>query len=972
MIELRTVEQGNLPCRLLSFSNDLRGWPKGRPPKLSKAATTRGYALILMLVIQSRFIRDVKGESKIHANDYRLPELQRTYSHFEDLGDVFFMAGEAHITTIVQVDDAVSKHNELVRRMDQAQIEMLKKIPNQEALNASFSLLHEKLFVAEDNLDLLCELIGCREYPIRSTLNDDPFDEIIKQFASWGNLRRGVFQTRNSPDDQDRTNAEQLISSEQGYTDHQVRDQYRRKRSQRSRRNVLNSILGSVAVGVAFSNKVAIRDLRDELYDNRDSIQKIVTYIEEEQRSLQAIEFFSKEITKQIQEHQNWQTEQQIHNSFLLTVIILDDYCDLIQEYSTEVTRLLITGRLDPHYFPIEVIKHALGEIKDQARSRGLTVPHEAIAELIERKVSYVHMDKRVYVFITIPLATSKPMSAHRMLDVPLIIDDQVAVSLASQQKILVRSKYEENEEYLELRETEFDECEKHQHFHMCSNRPVFRNQNDSCLLALYDGDSKVTSKLCAFRPIVTEREVVVKITDRSVLIIVPPSKETPLIIVISCPETGKSSTFHLTEHSYLKVDYGCTLITDSTRFSPVLPRTTTLAYQARELPRIYDLELKLFADADMPTLNYPEPLHLNHSLTLVPRKTRRRNETAMIVLFITTAVIISVLSAIAVLVVCTYIKRRKIAALAFRLLVPKQHKKRRMQDDDTESAQELPDLDDVHKLGAAGASWIIERFLNGPEHRQNEPRPPTPGSRAVDETENKAEEARRWPETAAQRRPKPPHPGPKPRVSITGQLTRKEAYIKETPRDGNDDSAKKPESGEGGADRVRLHTRQRDEAETVGDDAVLSARGGVVGRDLRRLPGDVCDRGGTPFLSSVPMAQPSARDDTRDARGCKERRALLLETPGEQEDNSSTLGGGGDDLGRGERKWPSPEDGSTVSGGAKSPANQGDSLWAAQYRQLEEVVRPWQRAGRRGEAYDDTESDANDFNPSAGDLRRF
>ena len=305
-------------------------------------------------------------------------EASRSNLVFEDKGTIYQQVETAHLHTVVDLDNAVGRYNQLVAHIRESWSEATEDKRADDA--AMYVEIMGELAETEKALRFTCGLVECGTAPIRANFND----------------------TLERPE---------------------------------------RSLLAILSGGLSIYNYVSIERLRAMVRSNAANVKVLYAAVQENRVMLDkhsaAIDYLSA-----VQSHEVKRLDQltlEVRRNEVTTSV--KGYATATSDWFNTFNIVLLEKRLPPQLFELGSLQIAYNELKEKVESKGLTLALPSVTSLAQAPLSFVGKKGIVDIFLHIPVVRPEPFQLYRLLPLPIRANDGRLVDIIESRPYLALNR---------------------------------------------------------------------------------------------------------------------------------------------------------------------------------------------------------------------------------------------------------------------------------------------------------------------------------------------------------------------------------------------------------------------------------------------------------------------------------------------------------------------------------------------------
>lgn len=322
--------------------------------------------------------------------------------------------------------------------------------------------------------------------------------------------------------------------------------------------------MGIFGLGLSIYNLVEIKKLHREIDNFRDGFNHVLHALEDTDHAIatltSSVNSIKRAVSIVISEVENGKRELEILRHSLLI-------SNMIQHHNVEISlwarglESVLQKQLQPTLVKSKQIRHGLEEICHKAKKQKLNCLSEENSAIFKMPISYFATeDKKIYVFIHIPLIDREPINLYQHLPTPVKIGN-LFFTLHSGKQFLATDSL--GVLGMELSDEELSHCHR-QNLHsgitfLCPNTNLIRLKiKKTCLGALLFGLKDIVPNSCKGRIQSQEEkeEKAVQISETDILLYNPQSET----YMEHCPN-GSRTLPSLKKVAIIKTSPGCQIV---------------------------------------------------------------------------------------------------------------------------------------------------------------------------------------------------------------------------------------------------------------------------------------------------------------------------------------------------------------------------------------------------------------------------
>ena len=455
-------------------------------------------------------VQTVQNDQSGPEQEAKVLKIMRNSSSFIEMGQVYRGYDYGHVYALVDINDVVQQFNKLIKKLDEAQIEVLQNgrlnssngRATQEKIssfvNTSFFQLFSQVKDMEDQLQMLCQLIACSEEVEDSKMHPS-----------------------------------------------------RAKRQ-------LGDVLGVISVGLSIYNLAETEALKQSLFSEEKRVDFLADQLEEQHLAINAVEKHVGIIDKELKALVDWETRLQFEQAVSVISAFLYRTTEQLLQYTEAVLSIILEKKLRPRIFDIQHLQRSIGTLSQLAEKKKLTLISTRINDVIDESVSFTASKGLVYFMLHLPVGAGEPLELYRYVKSPIALSSGKAVFIENDKEAIAVNR--ELGEKVEFAVGELKHCLKRRAIHLCKKGVVSKDISGSCLGALFMGQGPNAARLCTVKPLNLTHEYLSQRDERTVMFFTP-ENHPPVHVYITCG--GKDAQQFALQGCYeIEVKHGCVLST--------------------------------------------------------------------------------------------------------------------------------------------------------------------------------------------------------------------------------------------------------------------------------------------------------------------------------------------------------------------------------------------------------------------------
>ena len=467
--------------------------------------------------------------------------------YFRELGELSCDENFGHLFAIVDGDAVVRQHNQVVDALDAVQLTSLKRSKGEgeeSIINSTFLEIHSRLRASRERLTLLCLEIDCKE----------KFS--LPQFAPkiWKEPKK--------------------VSLLDLMRQHRIH-----------KRGIVDEALALASAGLSIYTLTEVKRLNRELIKEGNLVGHIASELKRESQQIFENSDQVQAIRMQVDTMVKFTSRSQFRMDRAAAIQYIEMFASNLESYSEGLEQMMIQKRATLAFFDLMHVNTALREIKRQAEKKGLRVLSNSPSEVLQQELSWISQEGRIAFFLHVGLVELNTKTLYELIPTPI----RMAGSKWGRPRVEgeLFAVDQDNDRFVTLSRATLATCKKQRGIYHCKTTVQLRDPKQSCIGAMFEGNSEFMAHYCSFDPWDIKGELMIQTDQRKVLSFVMPDHHVTAQVSCYVPDEEKMSAttpMLLKGVQEVELGLGCVLTSDRYRIVTAQKHEIGEAFVARPL----------------------------------------------------------------------------------------------------------------------------------------------------------------------------------------------------------------------------------------------------------------------------------------------------------------------------------------------------------------------------------------------------